>query len=84
MLSSDPQLLKVVREGDPYLGFARLAGLAPENATKDTHPAVRELCKMLFLGVGYGMGEATLQAISTAAFRKLAGFSSSIVKPSLA
>ena len=60
VLSSDPQLLKVVREGDPYLGFARLAGLAPEDATKDTHPAVRELCKMLFLGVGYGMGEATL------------------------
>jgi hypothetical protein len=22
VLSSDPQLLKVVREGDPYLGFA--------------------------------------------------------------
>ena len=59
-LSGDPQLLKIVREGDPYLGFARLAGLAPADATKHTHPAIRELCKMLFLGVGYGMGEVTL------------------------
>jgi DNA polymerase I-like protein with 3'-5' exonuclease and polymerase domains len=60
VLSGDKQLLKIVQEGDPYLGFARLAGLAPTDATKDTHGSVRELCKMLFLGVGYGMQEVTL------------------------
>jgi DNA polymerase I len=60
VLSGDQRLLEIVREGDPYLGFARLAGLAPADATKDTHPAIRELCKMLFLGVGYGMQEPTL------------------------
>ncbi|HEV2901127.1 MAG TPA: DNA polymerase [Pseudaminobacter sp.] len=60
VLSGDERLLKVVRDGDPYLGFARLAGLAPEDATKATHGKVRDFCKMLFLGVSYGMGEETL------------------------
>jgi DNA polymerase I len=59
-LSGDEALLKVVRDGDPYLGFAQLAGLAPPDATRDTHGSVRELCKMLFLGVGYGMQAETL------------------------
>lgn len=62
VLSGDEALLRVVRDGDPYLGFARLAGLAPPDATRNTHGPVRELCKMLFLGVGYGMGAETLAA----------------------
>jgi hypothetical protein len=60
VLSGDEALLKVVREGDPYLGFARLAGLAPADATSQSHGAVRDLCKILFLAIGYGMGVETL------------------------
>lgn len=46
--------------GDPYLSFAVDAGLAPPEATKDSHKAVRERRKALVLGTLYGMGEATL------------------------
>ena len=42
--------------GDPYLAFAIRAGLAPAEATKQTHGATRDLCKTCLLGVNYGMG----------------------------
>jgi hypothetical protein len=56
-LSGDPALIAAVETGDPYLGFAVQVGLAPEGAVKKTHNDVRELCKILFLGIGYGMAE---------------------------
>jgi hypothetical protein len=59
-LSGDPALLDAVRSGDPYIAFARRAGLAPDGATRDTHPAVRDLCKTCLLGSFYGMGPGTL------------------------
>ena len=42
--------------GDPYLAFARAAGLLPTWATKQTHGPERDLAKRLLLGVNYGMG----------------------------
>lgn len=59
-LSGDPALLDAVLSGDPYLHFAKLAGLAPAEATKQTHKAVRDLCKTCVLGTNYGMGAASL------------------------
>ena len=61
-LSGDERLLKVLADGDAYLGFAKLAGLVPPDAIRKDHEAVRDACKSLFLGIGYGMGEKTLAA----------------------
>jgi DNA polymerase I-like protein with 3'-5' exonuclease and polymerase domains len=59
-LSSDPALIAAYRSGDVYLSFARQAGLAPAEATKASHGAVRELCKAAVLGTNYGIGPETL------------------------
>src|SRR6266511_1305926 len=61
-LSDDPALIASCRSGDPYLGFAKQAGLAPEDATKQSHGRVRDRCKALELGVGYGMSAEGLAA----------------------
>jgi len=37
------------------MAFARRAGLVPRDATKASHPAIREQCKQIVLGVNYGM-----------------------------
>jgi DNA polymerase I-like protein with 3'-5' exonuclease and polymerase domains len=55
-LSGDRQLLMDL-EGDPYLGLAIRSGLAPEDATKATHGALRDRFKIALLGIVYGMGE---------------------------
>ena len=60
VLSGDQALLDSVTSGDPYLAFAKRAGLAPADATKDTHKAIRDLCKTCVLGVNYGMGARSL------------------------
>jgi DNA polymerase I len=59
-LSGDRALLEAVQSGDPYLRFAQLAGLAPADATKQTHKDVRDLCKVCLLGSNYGMGPRSL------------------------
>ena len=55
-LSRDAKMMAAYQSGDPYLGSAILAGLAPANATKATHLEIRELFKVVILGVQYGMG----------------------------
>jgi hypothetical protein len=59
-LSGDRALLEAVASGDPYLMFARMAGLAPADADKVTHKAIREVCKIAMLGTNYGMGPTSL------------------------
>jgi DNA polymerase-1 len=59
-LSGDEAMLRAYQSGDPYLSFAKDAGLAPPNATKETHKGVRDRCKALVLGTLYGMREVTL------------------------
>ena len=54
-LSGDLGLWEGYECGDPYMAFARKAGLVPANATKASHPAIREQCKQVVLGVNYGM-----------------------------
>ena len=61
-LSGDPELIKAVESSDPYLAFAHRAGLAPDGATKATHPEVRSICKVALLGMNYGMGVRSLAA----------------------
>lgn len=56
VLSGDEELLEMLKAPDPYIAFAFLAGLAPEGATKQSHPKIRAICKVLLLGTNYGMG----------------------------
>ena len=59
-LSGDANLLEAATSGDPYIYFAKMADLVPEDATKDSHKAVREMCKRCMLGVNYGMRATSL------------------------
>jgi len=59
-LSGDQALIEAYTSGDPYMAFATQAGLAPPDATKETHNDVRNRCKTIVLGVGYGMGAETM------------------------
>jgi|RhiMetdeSRZDD1v2_1073273.scaffolds.fasta_scaffold387481_1 hypothetical protein len=56
-LSQDQAMMDAYRSGDFYLTFAKMAGAAPPDATKLTHAAVREQCKVVALGVLYGLSE---------------------------
>ena len=59
-LFGDQAMINAYTSGDPYMAFARQAGLAPLEATKETHKAVRNRCKAIVLGVGYGMGAESM------------------------
>jgi DNA polymerase I len=59
-MSGDRNLMAAVESGDPYMHFAKLARLAPKDATKQTHGDVRALCKTCLLGSCYGMGARSL------------------------
>ena len=54
-LSGDEKMWRAYESGDPYLQFAKDARLAPLDATKQSHEAVRDRCKAIVLGVQYGM-----------------------------
>jgi len=59
-LSDDDALWDAYSTGDPYLAFAKQAGLAPLNATKETHKGVRNRSKAIVLGVQYGMSAESM------------------------
>jgi DNA polymerase I len=59
-LSGDQALLDAVLSGDPYLTFAKMAKLVPPDATKQSHKAIRNLCKTCVLGTNYGMQAPSL------------------------
>ena len=54
-LSGDANMLAAYISGDPYLAFAKQAGVIPPDATKETHGSERELFKTTALAVLYGM-----------------------------
>jgi len=59
-LSDDGALWNAYSTGDPYLAFAKQAGLAPPNATKKTHKDTRNRSKAIVLGVQYGMSAESM------------------------
>lgn len=59
-LSGDNALRQAYETGDPYMAFAIRAGLAPEGATKMTHEDIRNRCKVIVLGVQYGMSAESM------------------------
>lgn len=60
VLSSDNELLGACQSGDVYLGIAKLLGMAPADATPQTHGAVRASFKTVVLGIQYGLGARSL------------------------
>jgi hypothetical protein len=54
-LSGDVAMQAAYLSGDPYLAFAKQAGVVPADATKATHGPQRELFKQCVLAVQYGM-----------------------------
>jgi DNA polymerase I-like protein with 3'-5' exonuclease and polymerase domains len=60
--SGDERMMAGYAAGDPYLDFAKAARLVPADATKATHAAVRDRCKAIVLGIGYGMEAGTMAA----------------------
>jgi len=59
-LSGDTKMKEAYQSGDPYLAFAKQAGAAPSDATKQSHKAEREQFKACVLAVQYGMGAESL------------------------
>jgi hypothetical protein len=54
VVSGDPKMQRLYAEGDPYIAFAIMAGLAPPGATKKTHRQERDISKTVSLAVMYG------------------------------
>jgi DNA polymerase I len=54
--SGDPKLIAAYNAGDPYLAFAKDAGLVPQDATRESHESMRNLCKVVVIGLNYGLG----------------------------
>ena len=61
-LSGDENYRKLYDSEDLYLACAIRAGAAPADATKYSHPIIRQAFKAAMLGIGYGMGHETLAA----------------------
>ena len=66
VLSGDKELIKAYVSGDPYLAFAKSARACPQDATKKSHGAIRNLFKSTVLGLQYGMGALKLSIKLTA------------------
>jgi hypothetical protein len=60
VLSGDTALLEAGLTGDVYLGIAKQLGLAPPDATAQTHKALRTMFKTVVLGIQYGLGPHSL------------------------
>jgi DNA polymerase-1 len=54
--SGDERLIEAYNDGDFYLAFAKQAGLIPADATRESHPVARNQCKIVALGLNYGLG----------------------------
>lgn len=59
-LSGDLAMMQAYSSGDPYLAFAKQAGAAPTDATRESHEEMRDQFKACSLGVQYCLGAAGL------------------------
>ena len=59
-LSGDARLAEHYASGDPYWRFAVTTGLGAPEATGLARKAIRDLVKVLFLAIGYGMQAPSL------------------------
>ena len=56
-LSKDPALIADYPSGDHHMMFAIRTGLAPPDATAETHRTVRDNVKPISIGINYGMSK---------------------------
>jgi hypothetical protein len=67
LIAKDKNLQKAYKEGDPYTWFAKQAKLMPQDGNgKKEFRHIRNLCKALLLGIGFGMGNVALAGHLTA------------------
>ncbi len=71
LLSKCQPMIDSYASGDVYLAFAKLARVAPENATKESHKFERDLCKAIVLAMSYQMTAKGLAAKLTVDTGKL-------------
>jgi len=57
ILSEDTKMIDSYLSGDVYLAFAKLAGMVPQDGTKETHMKERNICKNTVLGISYLMSK---------------------------
>lgn len=57
ILSGDRKMIEAYRSGDVYLYFAKETGAVPKDATKDSHPEMRDRYKSSVLGMSYLMSK---------------------------
>lgn len=60
--SNDKNMIQAYLSGDPYLFGAKLAGVIPQNGTKDEYSTERDIFKNTYLGILYGMTKYGLSA----------------------
>lgn len=60
LLSHDMNMVRAYHSGDPYLATGKIAKAIPEEATKESHPLLRDKFKSTVLGIQYLMGSAGL------------------------
>jgi hypothetical protein len=59
-LSQDPEMLRLYQLGDPYVELGILAKLMPPDASKHTHPKMREVLKTASLAMMYGQAPPSM------------------------
>jgi hypothetical protein len=59
-VSGDEALLAACETGDAYIAMAKQFGFVPADATKETHPEVRDVFKTVVLAIQYGMKAPSL------------------------
>ena len=57
LMSQDKAMIASYNSGDVYLAFAKMIGMVPKNATKQSHKKERDLCKSTVLGISYNMSK---------------------------
>jgi len=60
LLSRDMNMIRAYKSGDVYLHTGKIARAIPQEATKETHPFLRDKFKSTVLGIQYLMGPVGL------------------------
>jgi hypothetical protein len=61
-VSRDPEMIAAYNSGDPYMYFAKQTGAIPSDGTRATHPATRDLYKVVVLMLQFQAGADAIHA----------------------
>jgi hypothetical protein len=62
-LSGDEKMIEAYQD-DPYIWLAKSCGYAPPDASKQSHPAIRNMFKVVYLAANYRMGYRSLATLT--------------------